>query len=107
VPTEAIGRNPVRWLFDTYETVRRAKYQSSIARISEMELAMLRALAQFHSKKGRKLPPLPTYEQCLVIEEQMIISATPKKPAWMIKYEEVNKRKMEIENGEEPPRTDG
>lgn len=113
MPTEAIGRYPVRWLFDTYEMVRRAKYQRSMARISEMELAMLRALAQFHSKKKRRLPPLPTYEQSVAVEEQVTTSARPEKPAWMFKYEEVNKARrmqgpeIEDKNGKDPPGTDG
>lgn len=91
MPTEAIGRNPVRWLFSTYEMVQRTKYQRSMARISEMELATLRALAQFHGKKKRRLPPLPTYEQSVAVEEQVVTSVESEKPAWMSKYEEVNK----------------
>jgi len=109
VPTEAIGRNPVRWLFDTYEVVQRAKYQKSMAHIAEVELATLRALVQFHSKKKRRLPPLPTYEQSMMAEEtQPTIAPGTQKPAWMLKYEEANKRlKSGDEDGKDPPGTDG
>lgn len=96
LPLEAIGRQPVRWLFSTYERIQRKRYNAALIRISEMEVAVNRALTRVLSKKGARLPPLPSYEEMVAEREE--VRQLPKKPAWMLKYEEVNLGRRDNDN---------
>lgn len=91
---EAIGRYPVRWLFHTYELVQKARYQKEIAHVHTIELGHLRALIRFHSKRHSRMPKLPSYEESVAIEEKTTRPVKARQPAWMIKYEEVNKDRL-------------
>jgi len=97
---EAIGRKSVRWLFNTYELVQRRCHNEAISRISEMEWAVMRALHRFLAKKGAKLPGLPAYEE-VAAEAGRACQKEPERPAWMLRYEEVNQDRMTRRSGNE------
>ena len=90
---QAIGRQSVRWLFATYERLQRQRYNEAKLRVFETEIAVERALMLILSKKGkRKLPPLPSYEE--MVKGSHREQSPPQKPAWMLKYEEVNRERL-------------